>query len=61
MDESESAIDIKQKSKVILSNKEKETFAKQDKNREWATIIKIIHIIGGDIPPFLIYKGKYIF
>ena len=60
MNESESAIDIKQKSKVILSSEKRETFVKQDKNREQATMIKIIRVISGDIPLFLITKGKYI-
>jgi len=60
MDESGSAIDIKQKLKVILFSEEKKTFAKQNRNREWVIIIKIIRVISGDIPPFLITKGKYI-
>ena len=33
MDESGSAIDVEQKSKVILSSEEKETFARQDGNK----------------------------
>ncbi len=60
MNESESAIGVKQKSKIILPNKKKETFAKQNKNREWVTMIKIIRVISGDIPPFLITKEKHI-
>ena len=60
MDESGSAIDIKQKLKVILFSEEKKTFAKQNRNREWVIIIKIIRIISEDIPPFLITKEKYI-
>ena len=34
IDESESAINIKQKLKVILFSKKKKAFAKQDRNRE---------------------------
>jgi len=60
MDESESAIDIKQKSKVILPSEKKEAFVKQDRNREWVIIIIIIRAIDEDVPPFLIIKGKYI-
>ena len=60
MDESGSAIDIKQKLKVILSSEKKEAFAKQNRNREQVIIIKIIRVINKDIPPFLIIKEKYI-
>ncbi len=60
IDESGNAIGIEQKLNVILSNEKKEAFAKQDENREWATMIECIRVINGDIPPFLIIKGKYI-
>ncbi len=60
MDESGSAIGMEQRSKVILPIEEKEAFSKQDGNREWATLVECIRVIGGDIPPFLIVKGQYI-
>jgi DDE superfamily endonuclease len=61
MDESRIIIDIEQKSRIILSAEKKDVFAKQDGNREWGTMIECIRVISGDIPPFFIYKGKYIF
>jgi hypothetical protein len=60
MDESGASIGVEQKSKVILPKEEKEAFAKQDGNREWGTMIECIRAIGGEIPPFLIHKGKHI-
>ncbi len=60
MNESEIAINIKQKLRIILPNEEKKSFIKQNKNREYGIIIKYIYIISGDIPPFLIYKRKHI-
>jgi hypothetical protein len=55
-----SAIGVEQSSKILLSVDERETFASQDGNREWATFIECIRITGGNIPSFLIVKGQYI-
>jgi len=60
MDESGSVIDVKQKLKIILFSKKKETFAKPNKNREYIIMIKIIRIIRRDIPLFLITKENHI-
>ena len=57
MDELGSAISMEQRSKVILSIKEKKIFLKQDNNREWVTLVECIYIINGDIPPFFIIKS----
>ena len=61
MDESETAISVEQKSRIILPAEKKDVFAKQDGNREWGTMIECIRVIGGDILLFFIYKGKHIF
>jgi hypothetical protein len=61
MDESETAISVEQKSRIILPAEKKDVFAKQDRNREWGTMIECIRVIGGDIPSFFIHKGKHIF
>jgi hypothetical protein len=60
MGESRSAIGGEQRSKVILPVEEKGAFKKQDGSCEWATLIECIRVIGGDIPSFLIVKGKHI-
>jgi hypothetical protein len=60
MDESGTAISVEQKSRIILPAKKKDVFAKQDGNREWGTMIEYIRVIGRDIPPFFIHKGKHI-
>ncbi len=48
---------MEQRLKVILPSEEREVFANQDGNREWATLIECIRVISGDIPSFLIVKG----
>ncbi len=47
---------------MILPNKEKKAWVKQDKNREWIIITATIRVIINslDIPLFLIIKEKYI-
>ena len=58
MDESGYAINVEQKSKIILPANEKAAFAKQDRNKEWTTLIEDINVIGQNVSPFLIFKGK---
>ena len=62
MDETGSSMGLEQASKVILPSEEKEAWAKQDGNLEWATLIVAIRATTGgpDIPPFLITKGKHV-
>jgi hypothetical protein len=58
MDKSGYAIGLEQVSHIIIPANEKETFAKQDSKREWATLIKCINAVGAQAPAFIILAGK---
>ena len=61
MDKSEADLGTTQKSYIIGPAKKKVARVSTDKNREWATLIKIIRAIGEAIKPFFINKGMYVF
>jgi hypothetical protein len=58
MDESGCAIGVEHASKIIIPADEKETFAKQDGKREWATDIECVGANGDKAPLFIILAGK---
>jgi hypothetical protein len=57
MNESETGLRATQKSYIIGPVKEKDARVSTDKNREWATLIETIRVIGDAIKPFFINKG----
>lgn len=58
MDESGCGIGVEHASKIIIPANKKETFAKQDGKREWATLIKYIGAEGDKAPVYIILRGK---
>src|SRR5450755_3716280 len=60
MDEAGAGLGFTQKSYIIGPAEKKDVRLSTEKNREWATLIKSINVIGGTIPPFFVNKGMYV-
>jgi hypothetical protein len=58
IDESGCTISLEQTSRIIIPANEKETFAKQDGKREWATLTECINAAGAQASAFIILAGK---
>jgi hypothetical protein len=59
MDEKGFTMDIMQKSHVFMPANEKEAFIRQDRSREWVSIIEIISRVDESLSSYLIFKGVY--
>jgi hypothetical protein len=59
MDEKGFAMGIMQKSHVFVPANEKEAFMRQDRSREWVSVIKTISRVGESLSSYLIFKGVY--
>ena len=56
MDKNRYMMDIAGSSKVVFSKYQKQAFMNQARNREWASFIEAIGIIGQRLPIFIILK-----
>jgi hypothetical protein len=61
MDKEGAGLRSTQKSYIISPAEEKDARLSTEKNREWATFIKTISVIGESLKPFFVNKGMYVF
>ncbi len=59
MDEKDFYMGTVQRAHMLISIAEKEIFLRQDSNREWISVIKIISASNESLPSYIIFKAAY--